>query len=66
MIPHEFNGRLGTSLLSTVLFSECTAKRLVYNHAMRHCKGPCKQTRSLGQFVNGDTLCIKCRRNAPK
>ena len=33
---------------------------------MRQCAGPCKQRRSIGQYVAGDLLCMKCRLRAPK
>lgn len=33
-----------------------------YTLRMRKCSGPCNRTRSVGQFVGEDTMCLRCRR----
>jgi len=43
---------------------EVTGSTLQLNHAKKTCKGPCRRSRSVGQFAGDDVLCIKCRRRA--
>jgi len=46
------------------LYRASTARNKPINSTMKMCAGPCKQRRSVGQFAEGDSLCIKCRRRA--
>jgi hypothetical protein len=33
--------------------------------SVRTCTGECRRSRSVGQFIAGSTVCIRCARRAP-
>ena len=41
---------------------EVTVTTLQLHHAKKTCKGPCRRSRSVGQFAVDDALCMMCRR----
>jgi hypothetical protein len=41
---------------------EVTAQTLQLNHRTRTCKGPCKRSKSVGQFEGEELVCIRCRK----
>lgn len=61
MIPHEFHSQREMSRTGAELFRKRTTRMVVYSHVMKACAGPCRRSRSAGQFIGGDTFCKQCR-----
>lgn len=46
------------------MYRQRSNKPMPVSYAMKRCAGPCKRTRSVGQFAANDELCATCRRRA--
>ena len=58
-VPLEFRINAATMEQN---FRLSTAKMTVYNHAGRTCR-VCHRNRSVGQFKEGGTICLSCRKD---
>lgn len=66
MMTRATHGPTGSAAHDAIeAYRERTNALIHFNHSQKTCAGPCRQSRSVGQFHDGDSLCKKCRRRTP-